>query len=324
MGWMMQTVRMIFTAVLILGVLSACVAQPPPGDVPTLAALPSATPAPEAAATDAPAVVQLASSPVPTVTASMTHTPQTFYAFNALTELVYVYDCPQMTCGIVATFNRDDPVAVLLHDAAGWSAVLLDDGAPAWVRAADLLAGTATPTASPGITRTPAISTTPTPSATRTPTLVWTLALPTTAVPTLGVDLSFLTRTLPPGVVRLPPGANNPDATPVPPTPRLFIPTPLRTFPATLTFTPSHTPSSTPTPTLGAPIGTPQPPPTLAVTPSPEQPSTTAPVSTPPGAGDTPPTATFGPPGGTPPPFAGSTPTTSGGPPGIISTPPGA
>jgi hypothetical protein len=323
---MMRIPHRLFSSLLAGAILlGGCVAQPPPGDIPTVAVLPSATPS---EAVVAQALTSATPSPTPTAThtPTATLTPQTFYAFSPLTELVYVYDCPELTCGIIAAFNRNDPVQVVAHDSDGWSTVLLDDGAPAYVRAADLLAGTATPTATAtGGTATQTTTTTPTPTATRTPTLVWTLALPTTAVPTLGVDLSFLTRTLAPGVVRLPAGPDNPDATPLPPTARVIVPTPLRTFPATLTFTPSHTPSATPTFTLGAPIGTPQAPPTLATTPTFAQPTnTTAPAGTPPGAGDTAPTATFGPPGGTPPPAVGSTPTSSGGPPGIISTPPGA
>lgn len=303
-----------------------CVAQQDV-PIPTLANLPTETPvmAVNAAAATASPAVETPAPDLPSPTISPTS--QFWFAADA-EPLIYVYDCPALTCGRIATFARGEVVEVVSFQ-QDWAQVRLPDGFFAFVLTSDLqesalatpsstFAGSATPSPSPTPTMTQTASPTPspTPSATGTrftPTYTWTFGAPFTAVPTLPV----VGRSVIGGVIGIPGGTENPDGVILP---TAVQPTSIgRQPPGVPTLTPSQTPSPTLTSSPAIPFGTSTLPPTV-----PGVPTTvvTHPFSTPSGAGSPVPTAA--PPGSsTPPPGVIATPT-SGPPPGQISTPPGA
>ncbi|MBL8134505.1 MAG: hypothetical protein JNL42_21780 [Anaerolineae bacterium] len=311
---------------LLAGVLMVgCVAQPD-APIPTLANLPTETPVTavgEAVATASPTVETPATDlPSPTIS------PTSQFWFAAAEPLIYVYDCPSLTCGRIATFASGEVVEVVSFE-DNWAQVRLPDGFFAFVLASDLqenaLAGpsstasaspTPTPSPTPTMTQTASRTPSPTPSVTGTrftPTYTWTFGAPFTAVPTLPV----VGRSVIGGVIGIPGGTENPDGVILP---TAVQPTSIgRQPPGVPTLTPSHTPSPTLTSSPVVPFGTSTLPPTV-----PGVPTTvvTQPFSTPPAAGS--PLPTSAPPGSsTPPPGVIATPT-SGPPPGQISTPPGA
>ncbi|MBK8020567.1 MAG: hypothetical protein IPK19_03825 [Chloroflexi bacterium] len=314
-----------FTALLFAAALLAgCVAQPESA-VPTVANLPTTTNTPPPTETlpptDAGAAVVGALTVEATATIELSPTEEPLGAIwyaNGEEELVYVYDCRELTCGKIATFARGEAVEVLAVD-GDWTLVRLEDGSLAYVQALDLQetpVSTASPTPTETPTATATATRTPSPTGTRpTPTFTWTLGAPGTAIPTL----PLIGPSIIGGVIGLPGGTSNPDGVIV-----ATFPPPTsvgRQPPGVPTLTPSRTLSPTPSTTLSIPMGTSTLPPFVVPTTAGGG-ATQAPPNTPPGAGS--PVPTSGPPvGGTLPPTQATTPT-FGPPPGVLVTPPGA
>lgn len=304
-------------------VMASCAASPsaPPATLAMLPSLTSTTVLSEAAPTE---VVAL-----PTETERPT---QRWYAVSE--DLIAVYDCADLSCGVIGTYENGEPVDVYSSSNA-WHEIRLPDGSSAFVPSEKLSATepTAEPSATGSVTprptrtlipsRTPSNTPTPTqtdtPSSTPTGTLTFTptRAISTTPFPTLpiqGPSDRGQRPGLPVGTVDEP-GFYPTSTAPAPGTPGVI--------PPTLTFTQSNTPSPTMTATLAQPPGGGSPPPTVIYQPSPtSQPQGNTP---PPGAGNPVPTSDAPPPGGGgPPPGSGNPVPTSDVPPPPPGPPPGA
>lgn len=323
-------------------ILAGCVSQAPE-TIPTQASLPTAT----TTLTLTPIIATLVATDTPTLTptaSATTRALEVWYAQPATGETqIFVYDCPETTCGKIATLPSGALVDVVATGTE-WHDILLEDGSIAYVQVGKLIQiSSGTPTGTPTATPTPTQTSThtltgtqtrtrtatpsPTPSgtrstATRTATWTWTLRAPGTAVPTL----PLIGQSVIGGNIGIPAGTNNPDgptAAPTQPLPTRIV----GTSPPIPTWTPSLTPSVTTTFTLAAPPTSSAAPPTTATL-STSAPTTIAATSAP--GGSPPPNQTMtsptqdGPPGGGgPPPGSGATPTI-GVPPPPPGPPPGA
>lgn len=314
---------------LLIGVLVAGCVNEQTVDVPTLAALPTASPTPDTASAT-PTEETPTLTPSPTETAFILYTPRVDDD-----DLVSVYDCPAIDCGVIAALHAGDEVRVIESDDQ-WHIILMEDDSTAYVQFVDLRPLiTATETPTPTATRTPSRTRTPsvtptgtisrTPTATRTPSPTLTATGSRTAIPTLRIPGTAIPTLALIGTVVVP-RSGMIEGTPPTATPRPRIIPGGATQPVAPTHTPSYTPSATSTWTLAAPPTQQTMPPTIATQQSnpTQQPGGSTP---PPGAFNTAtPTQPGGPPppgGGSPPPSGGGQPPTSGAPPGLPPPPPG-